>query len=85
MRQINRTRFKENGFGESLATPFLAMPTHGRLFAGLTVGTFVLALAVSHSRCGPGWGAGAGSLWCLLGAFGPVVAIIANRAHVRSR
>lgn len=68
----------------ALGLPLLSLPHRGKTFLAITIGTYLLAIAISKMRCRPEWGAASGSMWCLMGAFVPLAAIFINARRRRA-
>ena len=64
-------------FALALSVPMLAIPgPRGRGFCALNLFIYLIALVISRQRCGEDKSeVSAGSLWCLMGAVLPIVAI----------
>ena len=63
----------------ALALPFLSMKKDGEKYAGLIIGTYILAFFISKSRCPRSAIPSNGSWWCLMAVIIPILAIMLNK------
>ena len=63
-------------FALSLSVPMLAIPgVRGQVFATLNLLIYAISIVIARHRCGENSEVAAGSIWCMLGAVLPVVAV----------
>jgi hypothetical protein len=67
-------------FAIALAAPFLLMKKNGYIYASFLMFTFALSHFIALRRCNNpiNINAPSGSWWCLMAAFGPLIAIFIN-------
>jgi hypothetical protein len=63
----------------AVAIPFLCMEKDGEKYAGLIIGTYVMAHFISVARCPASASPSNGSWWCLMAVIIPILAIQINK------
>lgn len=66
-------------FTLALVAPLYTLPQNRWTFIAVSVGIWLLSILVGKLRCGANGLGAEGSLWCLMGAFVPLLAIFLNR------
>ena len=64
----------------AVAIPFLGMEGSGKMYTGIILASYILAQIIAIKRCATSeWRPTAGSWWCLMAVFIPLLAIKLNK------